>query len=45
LCDRLHVLNYGATIGQGAPDEVRRDAAVIEAYLGVSSQERSRVKS
>jgi ABC-type branched-subunit amino acid transport system ATPase component len=34
LCDRLHVLNYGGTIGEGTPDQVRRNPAVIEAYLG-----------
>lgn len=34
LCDRLHVLNYGKTIGEGTPEEVRRIPAVIEAYLG-----------
>ncbi|PZO81383.1 MAG: ABC transporter ATP-binding protein [Mesorhizobium amorphae] len=34
LCQRLHVLASGRTIAQGAPDAVRREPAVIEAYLG-----------
>ena len=34
LCDRLHVLNYGKTIGEGTPEVVRRIPAVVEAYLG-----------
>jgi len=41
LCDRLHVLNYGKTIGEGSPDEVHRNPTVIEAYLGVPAQESS----
>jgi branched-chain amino acid transport system ATP-binding protein len=39
LCDRLHVLNYGATIGEGKPDEIRRNKAVVEAYLGTEKTE------
>lgn len=34
LCDRLHVLASGRTIGEGDIDAVRRMPAVVEAYLG-----------
>jgi len=34
LCQRLHVLSYGKTIGEGTPEQVRGIPAVIEAYLG-----------
>jgi branched-chain amino acid transport system ATP-binding protein len=34
LCHRLHVLNFGKTIGEGAPENVRKIPAVREAYLG-----------
>ncbi len=38
LCHRLHVLNYGRTIGEGRPEEVRRIPEVIEAYLGTTAK-------
>jgi len=34
LADRVSVLVSGSIIASGAPDAVRRDAAVIDAYLG-----------
>jgi len=34
ISDRVTVLNFGKVIGDGTPDEVRRDPDVVQAYLG-----------
>jgi branched-chain amino acid transport system ATP-binding protein len=40
ISDRVHVLANGRTLAEGTPEQVRSDAAVVEAYLGVhGSQE------
>jgi len=36
ISDRVVVLDYGKKIGDGTPDEVRSNQAVIAAYLGVA---------
>jgi branched-chain amino acid transport system ATP-binding protein len=36
ISDRVVVLDYGKKIGDGAPEDVRKNQAVIDAYLGVA---------
>jgi branched-subunit amino acid ABC-type transport system permease component/ABC-type branched-subunit amino acid transport system ATPase component len=33
-CDRVVALNFGEVVAKGTPDEIRVNAAVVEAYLG-----------
>jgi branched-chain amino acid transport system permease protein len=34
LCDHIYVLDYGARIAQGTPEEIQNNPDVIEAYFG-----------
>ena len=34
VCDRIHVLDHGATLAEGAPAEIRANLDVASAYLG-----------
>lgn len=36
LCDHIVVVNFGLLLGDGPPEEIRNNKAVIEAYLGAT---------
>ena len=40
VCDEVHVFDLGKVIAVGPPAEIRRDAAVLAAYLGDAGEAR-----
>lgn len=38
LCSTIHVLDYGAILASGDPDEIKNDQAVINAYIGTEEE-------
>jgi branched-chain amino acid transport system ATP-binding protein len=44
ICDRVTVLAGGQVLASGAPEAIRSDRAVIEAYLGPDEDPRERQK-
>ena len=38
ICSRIHVLDYGAVLASGLPNEIRNDPAVINAYIGTEEE-------
>ena len=36
VCTHIHVLDFGAILAVGTPDEIQQNQAVLDAYLGTA---------
>ena len=41
VCSWIHVLDFGAILAVGTPDEIQNNQAVLDAYLGAAAEETS----
>jgi branched-chain amino acid transport system ATP-binding protein len=39
VCEQVHVVDHGETIAEGPPEAIKKDPAVLAAYLGKSADE------
>jgi branched-chain amino acid transport system ATP-binding protein len=41
VCTKIHVLDFGAILAVGSPEEIQQNSAVLDAYLGAPAEDAS----